>query len=191
MYDRMRGLERRGGDMDKRLLMAALAAALCAAGPADAGKRDDTLRFAGDQVPESMDPYMNNVRLGVIIAHHVWDHLIYRDPKTNEYKGRSRPAGTGSTTRRSSSSCAGASSSTTARHSTPTTWSTRSTSCRTRRTRWSRSRTSTGSRAPRSSSSTRSASVAQAAVPGRARVPRRAGGDLSRTSTTRRSARRA
>jgi peptide/nickel transport system substrate-binding protein len=72
--------------MDKRLLMAALAAALCAAGPADAGKRDDTLRIAGNQVPESLDSYMNNVRLGVIITHHIWDHLIYRDPKTNEYK---------------------------------------------------------------------------------------------------------
>lgn len=62
------------------------AVALCAA-PAHAGKKDDTIRFAYDQVPENIDPYFNNVRIGVIIAHQVWDTLIYRDPKTNEYKG--------------------------------------------------------------------------------------------------------
>jgi peptide/nickel transport system substrate-binding protein len=28
------------------------------------------------------------VRIGVIIGQHVWDTLIYRDPKTNEYKGQ-------------------------------------------------------------------------------------------------------
>ena len=72
--------------MSKRILAAALGAALCVAGPADAGKRDDTLRIAANQVPESLDSYMNNVRIGVIITHHIWDHLIYRDPRTNEYK---------------------------------------------------------------------------------------------------------
>ncbi len=55
--------------------------------PAVAGKRDNTLKFAADQIPENVDAYFNNVRIGVIIAHHVWDHLIYRDPDTNEYKG--------------------------------------------------------------------------------------------------------
>ncbi|HEX2116571.1 MAG TPA: ABC transporter substrate-binding protein, partial [Alphaproteobacteria bacterium] len=55
--------------------------------PAEAGKRNNTIVFAADQVPESIDSYFNNVRIGVILAHHVWDHLIYRDPKTNEYKG--------------------------------------------------------------------------------------------------------
>jgi peptide/nickel transport system substrate-binding protein len=71
-----------------------LAGALCAAAliavsatPADAGKRDNTLKIAADQVPESIDSYFNNIRIGVIITHHVWDHLVYRDPKTNEYKG--------------------------------------------------------------------------------------------------------
>jgi peptide/nickel transport system substrate-binding protein len=66
---------------------AALALAVLTA-PADAAKRDNTVRFAYDQVPENVDPYFNNVRIGVIIAHHVWDTLIYRDPKTNEYKGQ-------------------------------------------------------------------------------------------------------
>ena len=49
--------------------------------------KDDTLRFAYDQAPESVDPYFNNVRIGVIIGAHVWDTLVYRDPATQEYKG--------------------------------------------------------------------------------------------------------
>ncbi len=68
-------------------LTAALTTALVA-GPAFADKRDNTIRFAYDQVPENVDPYFNNVRIGVILGQHVWDTLIYRDPKTNEYKGQ-------------------------------------------------------------------------------------------------------
>src|SRR4051794_9632371 len=64
----------------------AAAAALLLGAPAEAGKKNNTLVFAADQVPESIDAYFNNVRIGVILAHHVWDHLVYRDPKTNEYK---------------------------------------------------------------------------------------------------------
>lgn len=56
--------------------------------PAWASKKDDTLRMAYDQAPESVDPYFNNVRVGVIIAANVWDTLLYRDPLTNEYKGQ-------------------------------------------------------------------------------------------------------
>lgn len=59
-----------------------------AAQPALASKKDDTLRMAYDQAPESVDPYFNNVRVGVIIAANVWDTLLYRDPLTNEYKGQ-------------------------------------------------------------------------------------------------------
>lgn len=55
---------------------------------AHAGKKDDTIRFAYDQVPENIDPYFNNVRIGVIISHLAWDTLIHRDPKTNEYTGQ-------------------------------------------------------------------------------------------------------
>ena len=51
-----------------------------------AGKKDNTLRIASNQVPENVDAYFNNVRIGVIIAHHVWDQLLYRDPKTGAYK---------------------------------------------------------------------------------------------------------
>lgn len=56
--------------------------------PALADKQNDTLRMAYDQAPESIDPYFNNVRIGVIIAANVWDTLLYRDPLTNEYKGQ-------------------------------------------------------------------------------------------------------
>ncbi len=66
---------------------ALLAGMLAGAAPALAGKKDDTIRFAYDQAPESVDPYFNNVRIGVIIGANVWDTLVYRDPTTNEYKG--------------------------------------------------------------------------------------------------------
>jgi peptide/nickel transport system substrate-binding protein len=62
--------------------------ALGLAQPAEAQRRANTIRFAYDQVPENVDPYFNNVRIGVIIGQHVWDTLIFRDPKTNEYKGQ-------------------------------------------------------------------------------------------------------
>ena len=65
---------------------ALLAAALAASQPAFAGAKDNSIRMAADQVPESIDAYYNNVRIGVILAHHIWDHLVYRDPKTNQYK---------------------------------------------------------------------------------------------------------
>src|SRR5262245_32772654 len=54
--------------------------------PALAAKKDGTLRFAYDQSLENIDPYFNNVRLGVIVGAAVWDTLIYRDPVTNDYK---------------------------------------------------------------------------------------------------------
>jgi peptide/nickel transport system substrate-binding protein len=63
-----------------------LAAVLLAAGPALAGKRDDTLRFAYDQSVENIDPYFNNVRLGVILRPHIWDTLVRRDPVSGEYQ---------------------------------------------------------------------------------------------------------
>jgi peptide/nickel transport system substrate-binding protein len=66
---------------------ALLAALLGVTGPALAGKKDDTIRFAYDQAPESVDPFFNNVRIGVIIGANVWDTLVTLDPKTNQYKG--------------------------------------------------------------------------------------------------------
>src|SRR5690606_27333997 len=72
--------------MKLRTLMAAAALAALASAPALAAKKDNTVRFAYDQVLENIDPYFNNVRLGVMMSHTVWDTLIYRDPDTNEYK---------------------------------------------------------------------------------------------------------
>src|SRR5918992_2454692 len=76
--------------MRKLILPFGLTAALLAASlsPAEAAKRDNAIRFAYDQAPENVDPFFNNVRIGVIIGHQVWDTLIYRDPNTNEYKGQ-------------------------------------------------------------------------------------------------------
>ncbi len=70
-----------------RLVAFTLLAAV-AAQPAIAGKRDGLVRFAYDQAPENIDPFFNNVRIGVIIGQHVWDTLVYRDPNTGEYKGQ-------------------------------------------------------------------------------------------------------
>ena len=72
--------------MMKRVVIATAVAAFAAAGPALAGKKDGVVRFAYDQVLENIDPFFNNVRLGVMMSQHVWDTLIYRDPVTNEYK---------------------------------------------------------------------------------------------------------
>ncbi len=68
------------------LAAVALALSFGSAIPAHAGKKDNSIRLAANQVPESLDAYFNNVRIGVILAHHIWDHLVSRDPKTNEYK---------------------------------------------------------------------------------------------------------
>ena len=70
------------------LAAAVLALGLVFAAPASANKKNDTLGMAYDQAPESVDPYFNNVRIGVIIAANVWDTLLYRDPVTHEYKGQ-------------------------------------------------------------------------------------------------------
>ena len=71
-----------------KLAAAALAVAFVVAPPAWAGKKNDTLNMAYDQAPESVDPYFNNVRIGVILGATVWDTLLYRDPVTGEYKGQ-------------------------------------------------------------------------------------------------------
>lgn len=66
----------------------ALAASVLVFGSsADAGKRDNSVRFADEQVLDNADPYYNNVRIGVILSQQVWDTLIYRDPVTGTYSG--------------------------------------------------------------------------------------------------------
>ncbi|MGE0749394.1 MAG: ABC transporter substrate-binding protein [Variibacter sp.] len=74
--------------MNRKMFCAAALVAMAAlAGPAWAGKKDNSLHFADPQVLDNVDPYFNSVRIGVIVAHHIWDTLIYRDPMTDEYKG--------------------------------------------------------------------------------------------------------
>lgn len=54
--------------------------------PAWAGKKDDTLNIATTKELENADRYFNTAREGIIFARHVYDNLLYRDPKTYEYK---------------------------------------------------------------------------------------------------------
>lgn len=68
--------------------LAGLLAVIAIAGvphTAVAGKSNDTLIYASDSEPENVSPYHNNLREGVIIARHVFDNLIYRDPATGKY----------------------------------------------------------------------------------------------------------
>ncbi|SDX23106.1 peptide/nickel transport system substrate-binding protein [Collimonas sp. OK242] len=68
------------------ILFAVAATATTFSASALAGKANDTLVYASDSEVENIGPYHNNLREGVIIAHLAWDTLVYRDPKTNEYK---------------------------------------------------------------------------------------------------------
>jgi peptide/nickel transport system substrate-binding protein len=54
--------------------------------PALGGKADDSVRWASDLELENVDSYFNSAREGVILAHHVWDSLIYRDAKSFQYR---------------------------------------------------------------------------------------------------------
>src|SRR6266542_4272866 len=82
------GIIRRWVRVVCHLAVAALIGLCFAAPAAMAAKKDNALRVADDQVLDNVDPYFNNVRIGVIVSHHVWDTLIYRGPKSNEYKGQ-------------------------------------------------------------------------------------------------------
>jgi peptide/nickel transport system substrate-binding protein len=61
---------------------AAFAAALLGSAPAAAQKSADTLRIAMRDALPNIDPYYNNLRTGVIMHHHGWDTLVYRNPET-------------------------------------------------------------------------------------------------------------
>jgi peptide/nickel transport system substrate-binding protein len=49
---------------------------------AGAGRADDTLRITWRDAIPDLDPYRNQLRTGFVIAHHVWDCLVDRDPET-------------------------------------------------------------------------------------------------------------
>ncbi len=66
----------------RTFLGAAAAASLPLGSPAFAAKSDDTLRVAWRDAVPDVDPYRNNLRTGLIVAHEAWDTLVYRDPHT-------------------------------------------------------------------------------------------------------------
>lgn len=70
------------------LLTALLIVSATPAAPAKAGKQDNSIVYATELAPESIDPYFTSVWIGIILSHHVWDTLIYRDAATSEYKGQ-------------------------------------------------------------------------------------------------------
>jgi peptide/nickel transport system substrate-binding protein len=53
---------------------------------ARAGKADDTLNAAFQFPLQSLDPYYSPGREGLLLAFWSWDALLYRDPKTLEFK---------------------------------------------------------------------------------------------------------
>lgn len=69
------------------LFAAAVTAAGAMATPAIAAKRDNSIRVASYQQADIIDPYFNTSLITTILAHQIWDTLVYRDPKTGEFKG--------------------------------------------------------------------------------------------------------
>ena len=68
------------------LAAALAAAALGVATHASAEKSSDTLRILFRDAVPNVDMYFNAQRTGLIIAHQVWDMLVYRDPENFEIK---------------------------------------------------------------------------------------------------------
>src|SRR5262245_47299366 len=55
--------------------------------PAVAGKADNSVMFATEETLGSADPYFGTSPLSFTVADSIWDTLIFRDPRTGEYKG--------------------------------------------------------------------------------------------------------
>ena len=69
----------------KSLLTLTLGMAV-AAMPAAAQKSADTLRIVERNAVTNIDPYYNQLRSGLVLAHQAWDGLVYRDPDTFQPK---------------------------------------------------------------------------------------------------------
>ena len=54
--------------------------------PAAAQKPADRLRVAWRDAMPGLDPYRSQLRANLVLAHHVWDTLVYRDPDTFQLK---------------------------------------------------------------------------------------------------------
>ena len=67
-----------------RGIQAAIMAAVLFGTPpaAHAQKSADTLRIAWRDAVTTLDPFDNQQRTGLILAHHLWDGLVHRDPET-------------------------------------------------------------------------------------------------------------
>ena len=63
-----------------------VSAAIGFAAPAQAQKAADTLRVTWRDAIADIDPYYNQLRAGIIVGHHGWDTLVYRDPETFQFK---------------------------------------------------------------------------------------------------------
>jgi peptide/nickel transport system substrate-binding protein len=73
--------------MTPRILAASLAVlASLASAPAHAEKATDTLRIVWRDAIPTVDPYYNQLRVGLIVAHHYLDTLVYRDPEDFKIK---------------------------------------------------------------------------------------------------------
>lgn len=73
--------------MTKRMLSLFLGATLLfGASPVLADKAGDSLTVAFEEELQNMDSYFNIDRMGIIVARHVWDSLLYRDPADFSYK---------------------------------------------------------------------------------------------------------
>ena len=59
---------------------------LVVSNPVFAGKQDDTLNIAWKGELATLDRYFNTLREGIIVGRLVWDSLLYKDPKTVEFK---------------------------------------------------------------------------------------------------------
>jgi peptide/nickel transport system substrate-binding protein len=73
--------------MGKRWLAGILAlGTVLSASPALAQKSADTLRITWRDAVPDVNPYYNQLRTGIVLGHHVWDSLVYRDPETFQIK---------------------------------------------------------------------------------------------------------
>ncbi len=74
-------------EIGRRGVMVAGSMGLAALGrSAQAQKARDTLRVTWRDAIPNVDPYYNSQRTGLIVAHHAWDTLVYRDPDTFQLK---------------------------------------------------------------------------------------------------------
>ena len=56
------------------------------AAPVHAGKKNDTLTWLSAADPSTLEFYAQELRIGVIVARHVWDTLVDQDPLTGQLR---------------------------------------------------------------------------------------------------------